>query len=112
MSEVCKIVIAPAAEREIRKMKDKKALKRMAAVIDSLAETPRPTGVEKLKDLPNLWRIRVGGFRLIYAIREGVLVIVLSVKDRKDAYQDLDGLLNRLRAVDVDRLVEEIRASQ
>jgi mRNA-degrading endonuclease RelE of RelBE toxin-antitoxin system len=40
--------------------------RRIIAVLRSLADTPRPFGVEKLMD--DLHRIRVGQFRIIYRI--------------------------------------------
>lgn len=103
------VKIAPAAGKELRKLKDKKALKAVGAFIDSLKKNPRPRGVEKLKDTPNMWRYRVGDFRVMYAIREKVVIIVLGVKDRKEAYKDIDQLFDRLARVDSKALAKEIQ---
>jgi mRNA interferase RelE/StbE len=58
--------------------------------IDALAITPRPPGCEKLKGPGDLWRIRSGDYRIVYQIRDAVLlVLVVRIADRKDVYWDL-----------------------
>lgn len=57
--------------------------------IGELAESPRPHGHKKLKGHDGLYRIRVGDYRVIYEIRDQeLLVLVVRVADRKDAYWD------------------------
>ena len=52
-----------------------------------LADAPRPIGVKKLKGYENIYRIRVGDYRVIYEIQDQeMLVIILSSIHRKDAY--------------------------
>jgi len=56
--------------------------------IDSLAETPRPPGVKKLADEHQLYRIRVGSFRVVYQIQDqDLLVLVVKIGHRKDIYR-------------------------
>ena len=58
------------------------------AKIRSLAGNPRPPGVKKLSGLKNLYRIRVGEYRIIYDIQDRVLVVVIvSVGHRKEIYR-------------------------
>ena len=45
----------------------------------ALRSIPNPTGATKIEGLEHLYRIREGGYRIIYAIREKDL-IVLAVK--------------------------------
>ena len=45
----------------------------------ALRSIPNPTGATKVEGLEHLYRIREGGYRIIYAIREKDL-IVLAVK--------------------------------
>lgn len=58
-----------------------------------LEEDPRPPGVEKLKAKEKLYRIYVGpgkNYRAIYQIRDEILlVLVVSVGDRKEVYRRL-----------------------
>lgn len=49
----------------------------------SLGNNPRPDGYIKLKGSDNLYRIRVGPYRIIYTIKEDKLIIlVLEIGDR------------------------------
>lgn len=84
------IRIAPQARKDIKRL-DKRTQSRIVKVLESLKEVPRPTGkVEKLKDQPKYWRYRVGDFRIVYHVRDDYqVVIVLLVKDRKEAYRHL-----------------------
>jgi len=74
----------------------RKALSKLPAAIqirlikaaDGLASDPRPTGVKKLQGDDNLWRIRVGAYRVVYEIHDDRLaVLVVRVGDRKDIYR-------------------------
>ena len=57
------------------------------AILD-LEEDPRPIGYIKLSGSNNLYRIRVGIYRIIYSIEDRQLMIyVLDVEHRKDAYK-------------------------
>jgi mRNA interferase RelE/StbE len=56
--------------------------------IRSLAENPRPPGVKKLSGIKNLYRVRVGEYRIIYDIQDRVLVVVIvSVGHRSKIYR-------------------------
>ena len=48
--------------------------------LHALRTSPRPPGVTKLEGLDHLYRIREGGYRIVYAIREKDL-IVLAIKN-------------------------------
>jgi mRNA interferase RelE/StbE len=54
----------------------------------ALREEPRPSGVRKLQGRNEGWRIRVGGYRIIYLIDdvEQSLTIV-RVRHRRDVYR-------------------------
>ncbi len=63
---------------------------RLRPKIDALAGNPRPRGAEALAGEPNLYRIRVGDYRIIYQIRDRVLLVVLvRIRHRRDAYRNL-----------------------
>jgi mRNA interferase RelE/StbE len=62
-------------------------LKRILARIESLAEQPRPPGVEKLSE-PERYRLRQGDYRIVYEIHDArVLVIVVKVGHRREVYR-------------------------
>jgi len=49
---------------------------------------PRPSGVRKLRGTRDLWRIRVGDYRVIYRMDDRKrLVDVSHVRHRREAYQ-------------------------
>ena len=62
----------------------------IARAIDHLADAPRPSGCKKLRGV-DLWRLKLGRYRVIYAIDDAVrLVTVLKVASRReDTYQGL-----------------------
>jgi mRNA interferase RelE/StbE len=63
-------------------------LNRVFAKIESLESEPRPYGTRKLTGENDLWRIRVGDYRVVYRIKDGEhLIDVISVRHRKDAYR-------------------------
>jgi mRNA interferase RelE/StbE len=59
------------------------------AEVAALASAPRPAGVVKLAGADNLWRLRIGVYRIVYEIRDDRLtILVLRVAHRKDAYRE------------------------
>jgi mRNA interferase RelE/StbE len=79
--------IAPSALKQLSSL-PRKIQERIAAGIDALRFEPRPHGVKKLSGADDLYRIRVGNYRVVYTIRdERLIVIVLRIADRKNAYR-------------------------
>lgn len=83
----CRIEVAPAAVRQLRKL-DPAARRRVQAVLELLAEQPRPSGATKLVGGNGEWRVRTGDYRIIYEIHDDVLlVLVVAVGHRRDIYR-------------------------
>ncbi|MBD2771813.1 type II toxin-antitoxin system mRNA interferase toxin, RelE/StbE family [Iningainema tapete] len=62
---------------------------RIEAKILELADNPRPHGITKLKNRENGYRIKVGDYRILYDIYDGILVItVVKVGHRREVYRD------------------------
>lgn len=81
-----RIQFSPAAVRQLRKL-DGHAQRRIQAVVELLAQEPRPAGAKKLVGQGE-WRVRTGNYRIIYEIDDGVLVVlVLAVGHRRDVYR-------------------------
>lgn len=75
-----------SARKELEALPDT-VLVRVARQLDRLPATPRPPGCKKLRGATDLWRLRVGDYRIIYAIDDTARVIeVRAIRDRKDAY--------------------------
>ncbi|VTR78664.1 type II toxin-antitoxin system RelE family toxin [Cellulomonas hominis] len=82
-----RIELAPAAVRELRKL-DPPARARVAAAVELLAESPRPPGAKKLVGGDGEWRVRTGDYRVVYAIHDDVLtVLVVRVAHRREVYR-------------------------
>ena len=63
--------------------------KRIVRALDVLADNPRPSGVVKMAGDDDLWRLRVGDFRIVYEIHDDVLlVMVLRIGHRREVYRD------------------------
>lgn len=84
-----RVEIRRAAQRQMLAL-PKEAKVQVALSIDSLGANPRPPRVKKLAE-SGLWRIRVGHYRIIYAIDdEAQLVSIARVtRRREDTYQGL-----------------------
>lgn len=81
------VVIKPSAAKEFDKLPVSIAA-RIAAKIESLARTPRPHGVKKLKGEPTRWRIRVSDWRVIFAIDDAQRVVdIIYIRHRSKAYE-------------------------
>ncbi len=81
-----KIVLAPAAARQLRKL-DPPTRRRVQAVVELLAGEPRPPAARPLVGGAGEWRVRTGDHRVIYEIRDGkLLILVLRVGHRRDVY--------------------------
>ena len=60
---------------------------RVAAALRDLALDPRPAGCKKLVNV-GAWRVRVGDYRIIYAIDDDAHVVrVVRIKPRGSAYR-------------------------
>lgn len=83
------VQILKAARPEIAALPGKSRA-RIGTAIDNLAEDPRPNGVEPIQGLAGHWRVRVGDYRVLYAIEEVVRVVTVTrVGHRRDVYRGL-----------------------
>ena len=74
---VYRIVIVAGAGRAIAKL-PRHVQPVIVAAIEALAREPRPRGSKKLTGPGGNWRIRVGGYRVIYTIDDGVLIVTVD----------------------------------
>jgi mRNA interferase RelE/StbE len=77
------------ALKELTKL-DKPAARRIVKAIDALSVDPRPSGARPLVGYPDLWRIRVGDYRVVYTVKDAELVVLaLRVAHRSAVYRNL-----------------------
>jgi mRNA interferase RelE/StbE len=81
------VVVSKSAEKELYSL-PKVAIERMVKALLLLQDNPRPNGCKKLKGFVNLWRVRVGNYRIVYSIDDVILLVdVREIGDRKDIYK-------------------------
>jgi len=81
-----KIEIKKSAVKEIERL-PREGLQAILDKIASLADNPRPRGCKKLSG-EEKYRLRLGDYRILYAIEDDVLVVyVVKVAHRKDVYK-------------------------
>jgi mRNA interferase RelE/StbE len=81
-----RIEMKPTARKALRDL-SRDMVARIDAAILALAETPRPPGCVKMAGR-EAWRIRVGDYRVIYEIHDGILVVVvLELGHRRQIYR-------------------------
>lgn len=80
-----RILFRRSARKDLQRL-DGVHVRRIFPAIEQLAATPRPQGCRKLKGSEDLFRIRVGDYRVIYEIRPEEVVIV-HVRHRSEAYR-------------------------
>lgn len=63
---------------------------RVLRKVAALADDPRSSGATRLVGADDLWRIRIGDYRVIYAIEDDrLMVIVVRVAGRGKVYRDI-----------------------
>lgn len=83
------IEFRPSALRTLRKL-DSEQQARIRGAIIILAQDPRPPGSRKLPGREG-YRVRVGNFRIIYAIENARLtILVVTIGHRRDVYRQGD----------------------
>jgi mRNA interferase RelE/StbE len=83
-----RVLFKSSADRALKKLPDA-VQRRIVAEVEILAHDPRPSGVVKISGGENLWRIRIGTYRVVYEIHDDrLIVLVLRVAHRKDVYRN------------------------
>lgn len=82
------IILSASASDWLEACRNQVLRRRIADAIDGLAATPRPPGSVRLAGAGAVWRIRVGGYRILYEVRDQRLVVlVIRIAKRSEAYR-------------------------
>ena len=82
------VVIATSAIKELEAVDRKGDRQRIVRAIQALAENPRAPGCEKLAGSEGRYRVRVGRYRVVYAVHEAKhLVDVVRIGHRREVYR-------------------------
>ncbi|MBO9371687.1 MAG: type II toxin-antitoxin system RelE/ParE family toxin [Chloroflexi bacterium] len=83
------VVLTRQAEKAIQRL-PRSILHRVDRVFQTLEENPIPTGSKKLSGHSDLYRIRVGDWRIVYVLdRTNKTVLVVKIAPRGDVYRNL-----------------------
>jgi len=81
------ITFARSARKELETF-DIDTVTKIFHKIEGLSDECRPQGCRKLKGSINLWRIRIGDYRVIYAIDDKQKIVdITAIKHRGEAYK-------------------------
>ena len=83
------IVLTSSARKDVRSL-SYDVRSRILLAIKALASNPRPKEVKLLKGADDLYRIRVGAYRVVYRIHDDELeVLIVRVRHRREVYRNL-----------------------
>ncbi|MDA0791105.1 MAG: type II toxin-antitoxin system RelE/ParE family toxin [Proteobacteria bacterium] len=81
------IEVSSTAEKQLRKLTQKDQISVLKR-IQGLSSEPRPNHSRKLRGQTNVYRIRVGNYRILYSIEDKrLIIIVLKLGHRRDVYR-------------------------
>jgi mRNA interferase RelE/StbE len=81
------ITFARSARQELEQL-PRRVAARVLSRIEALTANPRPRGCRKLQGARQLWRPRVGEYRVIYTIDDEERIVDITViRHRSDAYR-------------------------
>ena len=81
-----KVIFRKSVALDLRRIPNRD-LRKILSAIKSLAEEPRPSGIEKLSGQER-YRVRRGNYRIVYEINDDeIIVVVVKVGYRKDVYR-------------------------
>ncbi len=81
------VVLSKTAEKNLTKL-PAQIVRKIIPILKDLEKNPRPVGCKKLKGFTNLWRIRMGTYRIIYSIEDVILLVdIREIGHRKEIYK-------------------------
>jgi len=87
MSDAYKVLFSRVAWKELMQFGENQQW-RFFDAIEALETNPRPAGCVKLSGEKDIYRIRVGDYRILYEIRDTVLIVtVIRIRHRREVYR-------------------------
>jgi len=84
------IVFSKSAEKSLRSL-DKSTQKKVLEKIRQLQSNSQNLDIKKLKSRYQLYRLRIGTYRVIYSLEhERVIIYIITVGHRKEIYERAD----------------------
>lgn len=86
-----KIILSPRAEKQLKKLSKVNQII-IANKIRSISKSAEVSGEKRLKEYKNIYRVRIGDYRIVYKKTTKELYIIL-IGHRKDIYKIVKRLL-------------------
>jgi mRNA interferase RelE/StbE len=81
------IVLKPSVEKDLRSL-PKSVIPRVVRQIEALKENPFQRQSVKLAGAERLYRIRVGNYRVVYAVdKEAEEIVIHYIRHRREVYR-------------------------
>jgi len=83
-----KVTVTPAPAKFLERLRDEVLKLRLLKALRSLEANPRSPGSVKLQGADELYRTRVGDYRIVYQIQDALLVVlVVEIGHRGEIYR-------------------------
>jgi mRNA interferase RelE/StbE len=83
------LTIKRSFEKDLRRLPND-VVERIFKKLDGLASNPYPSGVDKIEGSEHSYRVRIGDYRIVYAVDDSTKTITLFyARHRKDVYKNL-----------------------
>ena len=84
-----KVILKPSVEKDLRSL-PREVVKRVFRRIEMLKDDPLPRQSLKLSGAEQLYRIRVGEYRIVFGVDKAhTQVVIHHVRHRRDVYRQL-----------------------
>ena len=83
-----KVLVLPRAEKELKNLPKFDQI----AVIEKIKKIPKEPNSEKLTGYSNIYRVRVGNYRMVYRKTVDIISIIL-IRHRKEVYKILKQII-------------------
>lgn len=81
------VLLKPSAEKDLNKL-PKKLAEKISLVIAALKNNPFPVGCQKLSAEDDIYRVRVGNYRVVYFWdKAGKKLLVTRIRHRREVYR-------------------------
>ena len=82
-----RIEVSATAERQLKKIRREDKV-RILRSISLLAGDPRPSGCRKMSGYDDIYRLRIGDYRVIYEVDgRRIIVVILKTGHRREVYR-------------------------
>jgi mRNA interferase RelE/StbE len=81
------VTFSRSAQKELEALSNP-LIQKIFSKIESLSNNPRPPGCAKLQGFSNLWRIRIGDYRVVYSIDDiSKTIDITRIRHRREVYE-------------------------